>query len=187
MSSSNATTATRPASAAEPDRQAGHTDRPGQGRRRYLGDISVTIDADDRLEFPAQRLLDLLPNVVDPDILRTLQRAFGTATLRSSDFEASGININYDPQELALQLTSPAERRATQAVQVSPMDRARSALSPSPPSSAAISTSAAISIIVSDGFDKGLSSPVFYLDGATRLGPVVLEADSLVGQRRREP
>lgn len=159
---------------------------PAKDAAVYLGDIVITIDANDRVEFSAQRLLDLLSNVVDADVLRTLQGSFaGTATLRSSDFEASGIRIVYDPQELALKVDIAAERRATQNVQVSPLDR-----SPIGTFAAPAGFSSYVNVrgnldYVSDGFDTGLSSPVFFLDGASRLGSIVVEAEALWDSGRR--
>jgi outer membrane usher protein len=62
--------------------------------------------------------------VVDSDVLRTLQGNFaGRTSLTPADFEASGIRLAYDPQELALELEISPERRATRSVLVSPIDR----------------------------------------------------------------
>jgi outer membrane usher protein len=147
---------------------------------RYLGDISVTIDPNDNVRFPAKRLWDLLRNVVDPNILRAMEPAFGTATsVRAASFAASGINIHYDPQELALQLTIASQARATQALQVSPLDRPDIGTFAKPANVSGYLNVRGNLDFISDGFNKGLRHPVFYLDGATRLGPVVLESDGI--------
>lgn len=153
---------------------------PVKDGARYLGDISITIDPDDNIRFPARRLWDLLRTVVDPNTLRAMEPAFGTATsVRAADFAASGININYDPQELALLLTIASQARATQALQVSPMDRPDIGSFVKPANVSGYLNVRGNLDFVSDGFDKGLQHPVFYLDGATRLGPVVLESDGI--------
>lgn len=153
---------------------------PAKDGAIYLGDINITIDALDRIEFSAQRLLDLLSNTVDPAVLQALQASFaGSPILRPSDLESAGIGISYDPQDLALELDIAAERRATQNLQVTPVDRAPVGDFEAPAAFSAYMNVRGNLDYVSDGFDRGLSSPVLFLDGATRLGAVVLESEAI--------
>lgn len=153
---------------------------PAKDGATYLGDIIVTIDTNDRVEFSAQRLLDLLSNVVDPATLRTLQGSFGGRTsLAPADFEASGIRIRYNPQELSLDLIIASERRATRTVQVSPLDRARVGEFVQPAGFSAYVNIRGNLDYQWEGPNDGLQSPVFFLDGAARIGSVVAESEAI--------
>lgn len=146
----------------------------------YLGDIVITIDPQDRIEFSAQRLLDLLSNVVDPEVLRTLQGSFaGRATLSPADFEASGIQIRYNPQELSLDLTIASERRASRTVQVSPLDRARFGEFARPAGFSAYLNVRGNLDYLWEGPNDGFQSPLLFLDGAMRIGGVVAESEAI--------
>ena len=153
---------------------------PAKDGAVYLGDIVVAIDPNDRIEFSAQRLLDLLSNVVDGDVLRTLQNSFsGRTTLSPTDFEAVGIRIRYDPQELALEMDIAAERRATRNVQVSPLDRSRIGEFVQPADVSAYVNIRGNLDYLWEGPNEGLQSPVFFLDGAARLGGIVAETEAI--------
>jgi hypothetical protein len=146
----------------------------------YLGDIVVTIDENDVIAVSAQRLLDLLANVVDPDVLRTLQQsAAGRTTLSPSDFESIGIRIRYSPQELALILDIAAERRATRSLQVSPLDRDRVGSFVQPADFSAYLNVRGNLDYLWEGQNDGLQSPVMFLDGAARLLGTVAESEAI--------
>jgi outer membrane usher protein len=146
----------------------------------YLGDIVLTIDANDRVEFSAQRLLDLLANVVDTEVIRTLQANFaGKTSLSPADFAASGITLRYNPQELALELDIASERRARKTVQVAPLN---------PDQIGSFAQPAGFSSYVNvrsnfdydhEGRDTGFSSPTLLLDGAARIAGIVGETDAI--------
>ncbi|HET9428155.1 MAG TPA: fimbrial biogenesis outer membrane usher protein [Allosphingosinicella sp.] len=153
---------------------------PAKDGAVYLGDIVVNIDPNDRLEFSAQRLLDLLSNVVDPDVVRTLQGNFaGRTTLSPADFEASGIRIRYNPQDLALELEIASERRATRTVQVSPLDRERFGTFVEPAGVSAYLNIRGNLDYLWEGSNDGLQAPVLFMDGAARLGRIVAESDAI--------
>jgi outer membrane usher protein len=153
---------------------------PAKDGAVYLGDIVLTIDTEDRLEFSAQRLLDLLSNVLDPSVLRTLQSNFaGKTSLTPSDFEASGIRIRYNPRDLALELEIGSERRATRNVQVSPLDRSSVGSFVQPAKFSAYVNVRGNLDYVHDGGDEGLQSPVMFLDGAARIAGVVAEGEAI--------
>ena len=146
----------------------------------YLGDIVVSIDPNDRIEFSAQRLLDLLSNVVDPAVLRTLQGSFaGSDTLTPASFQASGIGIRYDPQQLALVLDIAAERRASRSVLVSPLDRTRIGEFERPAGFSAYLNVRGNLDYLWEGPNDGLQNPVLFLDAAARLSGVVLESEAV--------
>lgn len=153
---------------------------PAKDGAVYLGDIVMTISADDRIEFSAQRLLDLLANVVDPAVLRTLRDSFGSEeSLSPARFEALGIRIRYDSQQLALVLDIPAERRATRALQVSPLDRARIGTFAQPADFSAYVNVRGNLDYLWDGANNGLQAPILFMDGAARIRGVVAESEAI--------
>lgn len=153
---------------------------PTKDGPRNLGDTILTVSPDDRVEFSAERLLDLLANVLDPDVLRTLRGSFaGKTTLSPADFEASGIRIRYNPQTLELELDIASERRASRTVQVSPLDRARIGNFVEPAGFSAYVNVRGSLDYLHQGTNDGLQSPVFFVDGATRFGGVVLESEAV--------
>jgi len=151
---------------------------PAKDGPRYLGDILLTVSPDDRVEFSAERLLDLLANVLDPDVLRTLRASFaGKSTLTPADFQQSGIGIRYNPQTLDLELDIASERRASRTVNVSPLDRARIGEFVDPARFSAYVNVRGSLDYLHQGFNDGLQEPVFFMDGATRFAGIVLESE----------
>jgi outer membrane usher protein len=146
----------------------------------YLGDMPMTITANDRLEFPAQRLIDLLSNVLDPQSFKALQLSLAAkSTLTPADFQASGVAFRYNPQTLELNLVIAAERRASRTVQVSPLDRARIGSFSQPASASGYVNIRGSFDYNHTGFDTGFATPIFSLDGALRLGGVVAETEAI--------
>ncbi|WP_423603656.1 fimbrial biogenesis outer membrane usher protein [Sphingomonas sp. MS122] len=146
----------------------------------YLGDIQLTILPDDSIELPAQRLIDLLANVLNPDTLRALQAVSSTnASLSPADFESSGVQLRYNPQTLELNLVIAAERRGTKMVSVSPLDRERiGTFAPPADFSTYLNIRGALDYLHAGG-DVGFTSPIFSLDGATRIGKIVAESEAV--------
>ncbi|MFL6858673.1 MAG: fimbrial biogenesis outer membrane usher protein [Allosphingosinicella sp.] len=153
---------------------------PAKDGPRYLGDIGLSIDPDDRIEFSAQRALDLLSNVLDAEVQRTLRAAFaGDTVLTPRDFEASGIRVHYNPQTLELQFDIASERRASRTVQVSPLDRDRIGSFVKPAGFSAYVNVRSSLDYLHQGPDEGLQTPVLFLDGAARIGAIVAETEAI--------
>ncbi|MES2339624.1 MAG: fimbrial biogenesis outer membrane usher protein [Pseudomonadota bacterium] len=146
----------------------------------YLGDIPLTILTDDRLELPAQRLIDLLSNILDPQSLKALQAQSSTAaSLSPADLASSGVELKYNPQTLELNLVIASERRGARTVQVSPLDRDRFGTFATPAQfSSYLNIRGALDYLHAGG-DVGFGSPIFSLDGATRIGRVVAEGEAI--------
>ncbi len=153
---------------------------PARDGAVYLGDVIITVSPEGRVEFSAQRLLDLLSNVVDPDVLRTLQGSFaGRTSLTPADFEASGIGIRYNPQDPGLDLQIASERRASRTVQVTPLDRARIGEFAQPAGFSAYINIRGNADYLWEGPDDGFQEPIFFLDAAARIGGVVAETEAI--------
>ena len=147
----------------------------------YLGDVPLTLGADDSISLPAQRLLDLLQPLLDPDAFKALQGAFASKdALSPADFVASGVALKYDPQSLQLRVTIDSGRRAARNLAVSPIDRQRvGGFAPPANWSGYVNIRGSQDYGYTGNFGDGFSKPVFFLDGATRVGQVVVEGEGV--------
>src|SRR5688572_3875509 len=92
----------------------------------YLGDVPLTIGSDQAVRFPAERALQLLSEVLAPDVIESLRASLPPAAMIGPDvFAPVGITAVYDPQRIELVFTIPVERRASRSVAVSTLDRER--------------------------------------------------------------
>jgi outer membrane usher protein len=153
---------------------------PAKDGATYLGDMPLTIGADDSLSFPAERALQVLSEVLAPDVIETLRTRFaGRPTVGPQDFATSGIQVSYNPRTLELSFTIPVERRASRRISVTALDRARIGEVIRPANFSAYLNVRGSVDLVEQGFDTGFQEPVFLLDGAARLGQFVLESDAI--------
>lgn len=153
---------------------------PAKDGATYLGDIALTIQPDDQLSFPAQRTLQLLADVLDPQAFTALEQSLGgRATISPQELTASGITVRYDPQRLELVFEIPSERRLTRAIIVSPLDRERLGTVASPEQFSAYVNLRATADYLHTGFDDGFQEPILLIDGAVRLGAIVAESDAI--------
>jgi outer membrane usher protein len=144
-----------------------------------LGEVPVVVTANDELRIATRRVLDLLAESVDADRLRAIEGALlARRQITAEEFEQSGINLRFDPQRLTLEFIIPSEIRASRNLQVSALDRGRIGEFLQPENfSAYVNVRGALDY-VSDGPDTGFQEPTFFLDGAARLGNVVLESEA---------
>lgn len=144
-----------------------------------LGELPVIVDPDDRMRVPARRLLDLMSQLLAGDQFKTIEAAVLTqGEVSLAEFERSGIGLRFDAQRLELQLLIPSELRVSRRLQVAALDRDRIGEFQQPESfSAYINVRGALDY-VSDGPGDGFQNPTFFLDGATRLGDVVVEGEA---------
>jgi outer membrane usher protein len=146
----------------------------------YLGDIALTIGADDSLTFSSQRLIDLLSNILDAKIVETLRGSLSGRLIASpQDLAGSGVQINYNPQTLDLTLNVPSQMRASRAVQISSLDRNQFGSYAKPATVSAYMNIRGSTDYVEQGADTGWGKPTFYLDGAARFAGVVLESQQI--------
>ncbi|WP_126176164.1 fimbrial biogenesis outer membrane usher protein [Tsuneonella rigui] len=146
----------------------------------YLGDIPLTIGADQAVRFPADRALQLLSEVLAPDVLDTLRASLQPAAqVGPGDFAPVGIGVEYDAQRIELVFTIPVERRASRSVAVTSLDRERIGEVLAPLDASAYLNIRGSFDLVEDGFDEGFENPTMLLDGAIRMGKVVAESDAI--------
>ena len=153
---------------------------PAKDGAAYLGDMPLTIGADDSLSFPADRALQLLEQILAPDVLTALQGAFaGKAAVSPGDFAPIGITVSYDPRTLELRFDIPVEKRASRAVSVAALDQQSLGTFVRP-----VDVSAYLNIrgsvdLYEEGPVNGFQNPVFLLNSAVNLKGAVIENDAI--------
>lgn len=141
---------------------------------RYLGDVIANVEPDGSVRTAGSRVLELLGTVVDK---KTLDRLHKAPALTGSTLAGSGIRMHYNAQELALDVDIDSAVRRTRDLQVSALDPEMfgSVISPAG-FSAYLNGRTNLDYLHGDG---GLQSPVVFVDGAARLGPIVAEGEGL--------
>ncbi len=153
---------------------------PAKDGSTYLGDMPLTIGADDQLSFPADRTLNLLTTIVAPDVLERLRGAFaGKGAVGPADFAGTGIQVEYDPRTLDLRFIIAVEARASRSLSVTPLDREMLGTFVKREDFSAYLNIRGSLDLVEDGFQTGFADPVFLLDGAVRMGNIVFESDAI--------
>ena len=153
---------------------------PAKDGPAYLGDIPLTITADDALSFPADRTLQLLEPILAGDVMTALRSNLaGKPNIGPGDFASVGIQVSYDPRTLELRFEIPVEKRASRSLSVSALDRRSIGDYVQPAKFSAYLNIRGSVDLYEQGADTGFQSPVFLLNGATRLGGTVLEGDAI--------
>lgn len=153
---------------------------PAKDGANYLGDMPLTIGADDSLSFPPERALQLLEPLLRPDVTTSLRNAFaGKASVSPGDFAPVGIVVTYDPRSLELRFDIPVESRASRAVSVAALDNRSIGTFVKP-----VDVSAYLNIrgsvdLYEDGPVDGFQNPVFLLNSAVNLKGAVIENDAI--------
>jgi outer membrane usher protein len=143
-----------------------------------LGQVTITIDPEDRVSFDAARILDLLDRIIDAQAMRRLRAdAAARPTLTAAEFAAAGVTIAYDPQALELRVDVAAERRLAQGIALSVLDDTRVGAFVEPARvSAYLNVRGNLDYLHGDG---GFASPVLYVDGAARAFGIVAESEAI--------
>lgn len=153
---------------------------PAKDGPAYLGDMPLTIGADDSLSFPAERTLQVLEPVLSGDVLTALRSNLaGKPTVGPQDFASVGIQVTYDPRTLELRFEIPVEKRASRSLSVSALDRRSLGDYVQPAKFSAYLNIRGSVDLYEQGPDTGFEAPVFLLNGAMRLGGPVLEGDAI--------
>lgn len=153
---------------------------PAKDGALYLGDIVLTIDANDRVSFASARALDLLSNIMAPTALETIRANLaGETPITPQDLSRVGVLTTYNPQTLELVFEIPSQFRAAQGVSIAPLDRMRLGDYSQPARFSAYLNARANLDYVHKGANEGLGDPIVYLDFASRLNGVVLETQGV--------
>jgi outer membrane usher protein len=153
---------------------------PAKDGAAYLGDMPLTIGADDSLSFPAERALQLLDPLIDPEVMKGLRGSLaGKGTIGPADLIAAGIGVDYDPQTLELRFAIPVEKRASRRLSVSALDHQSVGTFVRPASHSAYLNIRGSVDLYEDGPVTGFQNPVFLLNGVVNSGGLVLETDAI--------
>jgi outer membrane usher protein len=153
---------------------------PAKDGATYLGDMPLTIGADETLAFPTVRTLQLLADVLTPAALESLRQSIaGKAQIGPGDLAAAGVQVTYDPRTLELQFQIPVEKRSMRRLSVAPLDRSRLGSMVQPQAFSAYLNIRAATNIVEQNAKTGVNEPVILLNGATRIGRLVGETDAI--------
>ena len=145
-----------------------------------MGDIQVAIDPNDKIEFPAQRVLDLLSKIINQTNLQTLQTRFnGQAAITPASFADTGIAVAYDPKRLELVFLIPATMRAARSVSIASLDEQRLGSYMKPATFSGYLNVRGNLDYVGAGDGGGLQNPVFALDGALDFHGLVFESSGV--------
>ena len=153
---------------------------PAKDGATYLGDMPLTIAADDALSFPAERTLQLLDELLDPAVMTALRANLsGKTSLAPSDLSDAGIGVEYDPRTLELNFLIPVEKRASRRLSVSALDRQSIGDFVRPASHSAYLNVRGSVDLYEDGPVTGFQNPIFLLNGAVNSGGLVFESDAI--------
>lgn len=153
---------------------------PAKDGASYLGDVPLTIGADDSLTFPTERTLQVLEPVLAPDVMTTLRNSYASkATLSPGDFSVVGIVVTYDPRTLELRFDIPVEKRASRSFSVTALDQKSIGTFVKPLNASAYLNIRGSVDLNEDGPVTGFQNPVFLLNGAVNLKGAVLETDAI--------
>lgn len=159
---------------------------PARDGAAFLGDLPLTIDADDSLRLPTERVLQLLEPVLAPNVLSALRATLsGKAEIGPEDLRAAGLRTEYDPRVLEVRFDIPVESRVSRSLSVAPRDREVLGALARPASVSAYLNLRSSVDLVEEGTDRGFGNPVLFLNGAARVGGVVAEGDAVWSPDRR--
>ncbi|MBB6427630.1 hypothetical protein [Sphingopyxis sp. JAI128] len=147
---------------------------PLQFNQRILGDLPVLLTRDDRFEVSTTDFRALIDPLLTPEAQAELATILGAKPrFQTEDVAASGIRLEYDPEQLAvLVLRIAPEKRAIEAL----YQRGE----PEAPGDAPEPFSAFLNVNVAASRysgERGFEKPEVFLNGAIRYQGVVFEAD----------
>ena len=145
----------------------------------YIGDTTLTLEPGGQASFAAERLLALLEPRIAPQLVERLRsRLAQQGQIGRSDLEAVGIAIRYDPQSLQLILDIAPASRASRSLTLGNEDERGVVNYVAPADFSAYLNIRGSLDWVQQGSDEGLAPPITFLDGAARLGGMVLESEA---------
>jgi outer membrane usher protein len=153
---------------------------PAKDGPAYLGDVPLTIGADDSVSFPTDRTLQVLEPVLAPDVMTALRANLaGKPSIGPQDLVNVGINVTYDPRTLELRFEIPVEKRASRSLSVSALDQQSIGTFVRPADFSAYLNVRGSVDLYEEGPQSGFAAPVFLLNAAVRLKGPVFETDAI--------
>lgn len=144
-----------------------------------VGEVNFIIHADQTIEVNSADLLDAVDSLAEPAALAQLRTALaGKTRVTPQDLAAQGIELHYNAELIALDMTVPARLRRAGLIE---MNGRR------PPAYGTYDQPASLSGYINmrssfdynwSGVDQGIQSPYFQFDGAVRFKGLVLESEA---------
>lgn len=150
----------------------------------YLGDVELAVSPQDELSVVAPRLMQLLEPIITDEVYARLVDAVGASPeISGIALSREGIVLVYDSQRLALYIVIPVASRRTTSFSLRRGGGAqKETLQPAHVSAFLNLRSSAD--IVYQGPDAGIQAPFASLDGAARIGNVVVEGEGYASARK---
>jgi outer membrane usher protein len=147
-----------------------------------LGEVSLTLGADDSLRIGAEPLLVALTPLLDPRAIERLRgQISGRRDLSSGEWRELGYELTYDPSRIELKIAIPAADRVSKRLEVANLEEAALGTFEAPARvSGYINIRGAVDY-VHQGAVGGLGDPNFVLDSAIRFGRLVFENEANFG------
>jgi outer membrane usher protein len=150
---------------------------PLQVGNQVLGDVLIETDGSPAIKIDSNTLQnELRPLLNDAGQARLEQAAFGRTFIAPADLQAIGIDIAFDQSQLLLVIKAiPGDMRRLRSLGDYDAERTADTLPVIAP--AHVSSYLNASVNLDFASDDGFRQPDMFLDGATRVGSVVVEYD----------
>jgi outer membrane usher protein len=147
-----------------------------------LGEVSLTLGADDSLRIGADPLLAAVTPLLDPRAIERLRgQIAGRRDLLASEWAEFGYILTYDPARIELKITIPAADRISKRLEVASVEDERLGTFETPAKLSGILNVRGSVDYVHQGVASGLGDPNFVFDGALRVGQIVFETEANLG------
>jgi outer membrane usher protein len=144
-----------------------------------LGEVTMTLGADDSVRVGSEPLLNALTPLLDPRALERLRgQVGGRRDLSASEWGELGYVLVYDPARIELKVTFPATDRVSKRVEVAGLDTEEVGNFETPARFSGYLNIRGSVDYVHQGFNEGLGDPNIVFDTALRMGRIVLETEA---------
>lgn len=146
---------------------------------RYLGDVEVRVTPDDTIEIATQQVFNLIREKLSGDAVQGLMLLAEPGVYANMErFEALGLPMSFDPQTMELGITLPVSARARQSIGLAELEQETFGEFTSPEAFTAFLNLRTSLDYTHVGASEGFSDPSVFMDGATRIGRIVFEAEA---------
>jgi outer membrane usher protein len=147
-----------------------------------LGEVNLTLGADDSLRIGTEPLLAALTPLLDPRALERLRgQIAGRRDLSSAEWGELGYQIVYDPSRIELKIKIPAADRVSKRLEVANLEEAELGTFEAPAKFSGYLNVRGSVDYIHQGIETGLGDPNFVFDSAMRFGKIVLENEANLG------
>jgi outer membrane usher protein len=147
-----------------------------------LGEVNLTLGADDSLRIGSEPLLSALTPLLDPRALERLRgQVAGRRDLSSQEWSELGYAITYDPARIELKIVIPAADRVSKRLEVANLEDAAVGSFEAPARFSGYLNVRGSVDYIHQGVESGFGDPNFVFDSAMRFGRFVLENEANLG------